>query len=423
MRKDKVWKQKGRKISCLLAAAVLSAGLLSGCGSSKSAGSSTTESATASESAGSSSASSASAGNTASATDPNGIVISADKDETKTDYYKIKILTNKESLCLAPVHIAQINGYFQDEFTAIGQDYDIIPSNFDTITEQITSEEITAGYGLTGSLLQPIANGLDIVFVTGLHTGCTKYYAKPDSGIKSPADLKGKTVGVPSLSDSSVIQLKRKLHDLGFKVNGDKPDITLVAYSMTDLPAALDNGAVDAIGVHDPVATTAEESYGFTKILDTGTDDKFKNEYCCQAYVSRKAAEQNPKGAAAYARALQKACAFIEAEPEKAAELQVQYGFMPGDAKHNGEILKSLSFVPSVSLGRETFKNSFRELQEIGDIDANLDLDDFLAKTYPDIEGVPESFTYDPDTDTFTEVTEPLTSAAASSGDTNCCPE
>ena len=55
------------------------------------------------------------------------------------DGLTVKILNNKESLCLAPVHIAIINGYFDEEFEAIGQKYEVVTSNIDTITEQITA--------------------------------------------------------------------------------------------------------------------------------------------------------------------------------------------------------------------------------------------------------------------------------------------
>ena len=94
---------------------------------------------------------------------------SKDTSSSSASYEKVKILNNKESLCLAPVHIAIINGYFDEEFKAIGQEYDIVTSNIDTITEQITSGEINAGYGLTGTLMQPISNGRPFVFVTDLH--------------------------------------------------------------------------------------------------------------------------------------------------------------------------------------------------------------------------------------------------------------
>ena len=323
------------------------------------------------------------------------------------DELTVKILNNKESLCLAPVHIAIINGYFDEEFEAIGQKYEVVTSNIDTITEQITSGEINAGYGLTGTLMQPISNGLSISFVTGLHRGCTKFYSKNGSGVNSLEDLKGKTIGVASLSDSAPIQLKRKLFSLGFKVNGSDADIQFVTYAMTDLPTALDNGAVDAIGIHDPVAYNAEKNYDFIKILDIGEDEVFSKEYCCQAYVSQELIAKNPKGATAYARAIQKAAAFVQALPEEAARLQVENGYMPSESEEDiaryGEILASLNYEPSVKLGRETFKASFDDLQKTGDLDASLNADEFTKTVFPDLEGVPESFTYDPSSKKFTE--------------------
>ena len=329
-----------------------------------------------------------------------------DEGQAAGEPFKVKILNNKESLCLAPVHIAIINGYFDEEFEAIGQEYEIVVSNVDTITEQITSGEINAGYGLTGSLMQPISNGLAISYVTGLHRGCTKFYAKEGSDVQSLEDLRGKVIGVPSLSDSSIIQIKRKLYDLGFEVNGENADVEFVAYSMTDLPTALDNGAVDAIGLHDPVAYNAENNYDFIKIFDIGEDEDFASEYCCQAYVSQELIDKNPEGAAAYARAIQKAAAFVQACPDEAARLQVENGYMPSesdaDVVRYGEILASLNYEPSITLGRETFRATFLDLQATGDLDPSLDLDEFTERVYPNLEGVPDSVTYDPDTGEFT---------------------
>lgn len=319
----------------------------------------------------------------------------------------VKILNNKESLCLAPVHIAIINGYFDEEFKAIGQHYEIVVSNIDTVTEQITSGEINAGYGLTGTLMQPISNGLPISFVTGLHRGCTKFYVKNGSKINRLEELKGKTIGVASLADSAPIQLKRKLYSLGLNVNGSDADIQFVTYAMTDLPMALDNGAVDAIGIHDPVAYNAEKNYDFIKLLDIGEDEKFSKEYCCQAYVSQALIANNPEGAAAYARAIQEGAAFVQACPEEAARLQVENGYMPSESNDDiaryGEILASLNYEPSVSLGKETFAASFEDLQKTGDLDASLNLNEFMKKVYPDLEGVPNSIRYDIEGKVFKE--------------------
>ena len=190
-------------------------------------------------------------------------------------------------------------------------------------------------------------------------------------------------------------------------MNGNDADIQFVTYAMTDLPTALDNGAVDAIGIHDPVAYNAEKNYDFIKILDIGEDEEFSQEYCCQAYVSQELIANNPEGAAAYARAIQKAAAFVQACPEEAARLQVENGYMPSESNEDvvryGEILAGLNYEPSVSLGRETFVASFKDLQNTGDLDAKLDLDEFTKKVYPDLEGVPDSVVYNPVSKEFTE--------------------
>ncbi|MCM1228177.1 MAG: ABC transporter substrate-binding protein, partial [Clostridium sp.] len=141
----------------------------------------------------------------------------------------------------------------------------------------IASKKIDACVGLAGSLIPQVDSGLDISFTTGLHTGCTKYYAAADSDINDMSDLKGKKIGVPGMSDSSVVTLKRILHDLEIGVSQDNMEIELVVYNLTDLPLALANGAVDAVALHDPVAASAESEYGFKKLFDTTTDGKFSN--------------------------------------------------------------------------------------------------------------------------------------------------
>lgn len=123
---------------------------------------------------------------------------SDDMSKGKSNADKVKILLAKESLCLSPVHIAVINGYFDEEFEKAGLEYELVNAETSQAVDLLTAGNIDAAYGLTGSLMQPISNGLAVTFTTGLHTGCTKFYVKADSDIKKLEDLKGKTIGVPS---------------------------------------------------------------------------------------------------------------------------------------------------------------------------------------------------------------------------------
>ncbi len=324
-------------------------------------------------------------------------------NESASSGQTVRIQVSKDTVCGVAMQLAAELGYFEDELGAIGQDCEVTVAASSETVDLLTSGKIDAAFGLACNFITPISNGLPVSFVTGVHKGCTKFYAKSSSGIETLEDFKGKNIGVPTLSDSSTLELKRKLGDLGFTVNGADADVTFTAYAMSDLPAALDNGAVDIIGVHEPMGTMVEANYDVVTLLDTGKDEKFKDEYCCMALVTQDLIKNNPEGAAAFARAVQKGAAFAQANSEEAAKIQIDGGYVSGDAETNAKIIEGLDFTPGVKAARETFSNAFSDLQKTGDLNADLDEAEFTAQAFPELDGVPESMTYDPETQEFTE--------------------
>lgn len=314
-----------------------------------------------------------------------------------------KIGTSNGSICAAPLHLAEDLGYFKEEFEAAGIQYELVEIDVQETADLVASGKIDASFGLAGGLIPQIDSGLEIAFTGGVHTGCSKYYVSADSDINSVADLKGKKIGVPGVSDSSTIALKRKLFDLGIGVSTDNMEVEWVVYNMTDLPLALENGAVDAIALHDPVATSAENEYGFKKILDLTEDEKFADEYCCMIFVTTEAAENNPEASAAFTRAVLKASAYVQAEPEEAARIQIENNHCSGDVEVNASLLASYNYTPSVSLAKQTFRDASDELIRIGDLQEGRDLDQFTEEHFKALDGVPDSYVYNED-GTFTEV-------------------
>ncbi len=335
---------------------------------------------------------------TSESTQSSASTASSSDQEQKT----VRIQVSKGTVCGVAMQVAAENGYFEEEFDKIGQKVEITVEASSETYDLLAANQIDAAFGLASNFIVPISNGLDVAFTVGVHKGCTKFYSLADSGITSLEDLKGKTVGVPTLVDSSTLSIKRKLADMGFDLSSSNPDVTFVAYSMTDLPAALANGAVDAIGVHEPVGNSVEENYDVNILLDTGMDEKFKDEYCCTSLVTQKMLEENPEGVAAFTKAVERGAAFVKANPKEAAEIQIEGGYVSGDAETNAEILSGLDFTPSVSAARQTFSNAFSDLQKTGDIDASLDEAEFTKKAFPVVDGVPESCTYDTETGEFT---------------------
>jgi len=306
----------------------------------------------------------------------------------------VVIGTANGSLCLAPLHVAIDNGYFEEEFKEAGVTWKVEEIDMGNISDLVASNKIDASTQLAGAMIPQIDNGLEITFTAGMHTGCTKVYTKKSSGIGAIKDLKKKKIGVPSLGDSSVVALKRALHDAGISVSSDNLEVEWVVYGLTDLPLALENGAVDAVALHDPVAYNAEKEYKFKKILDLSTDKKFAGEYCCMSFVTKKLAESNEKAAIAYTKAILKACAFVEANPKEAAKLQIDNKQCSGDLETNTKLLKSYNYSPSVSIASKTIHDASKELIRIGELKED-DPDKFVKNAFTTFDGVPDTYKYE----------------------------
>lgn len=327
---------------------------------------------------------------------------SCGKEKKADSDFVFKIGTANSSLCPAPLHIAIDKGIFEEEFSKAGLKYEVIEINLLQATELIVANKINATLGLAGSLLPQLDNGLEVSFLSGIHTGCTKFYAKADSPYYSLADLKGKKIGLCGVQDSSTVVFQRKFYDLGYKPYGADADFEIAVYGLTDLPLALENGAVDAVGLHDPIGYIAERDYGFRKILDTTEDEIFSQEYCCLTYVSSEIAKKYPEHTKAFVRAMLKASAYVQAKPREAAQLQIDKGRLSGDVEQNAYLLSTYNYTPSVGLARKTLYDSIDQLTDMGVLQNIKDKDAFVDAHFAQFDDVPDSYIYNDD-GTYTE--------------------
>lgn len=326
--------------------------------------------------------------------------------QKKDTEFVFKIGTSNSGLCSAPLHIAIDNGIFDEEFGKAGLKYETVEIDVQQASALVVAKKIDACLGLAGSLVPQMDNGLEISFLTGVHTGCTKFYVRADSPYQTIADLKGKTVGFVGVQDSSTIAFQRKFFDYGLVPYGADAEFKIAVYGMTDLPIALENGAVEAVGLHDPIAYIAERDYGFRKILDTTEDEKFSQEYCCMAYTSSETAKKYPEHVKAFIRAIMKASAFVQKNPEKSAQLQIDNKQMTGDVEQNAYLLKTYNYTPSVTLARETVHNAISQLVDMGVMQNVSDDKKFVEDHFISYDDIPDSYVCNDD-GTFTEAGVP----------------
>lgn len=290
-------------------------------------------------------------------------------------------------LCQAPLQIAIEKGYFDEE----GLNYEVVKMD-GLVTEYVGSGQVGASYGLVSKFIQPIDNGLNIVMTAGIHNGCIKLLVKQNSDITQISDLRGKTVGVNGLAEAPCVLLKRALYDAGVGVTADNLEVDFVVYNNSDLAMALENGAVDAICLVDPAATVAINNYGYLTLLDTAKDKPYVDEYCCATFVTSELAEKHPEIAAKYTRAVMKASAWVEENPQEAARFLIEKEYLSGNAEVFGTILDSYLFTPSVQGGYDAVVKNVKEFANIGLLSKNTDLDAFIEKSFVFLDGVEETY-------------------------------
>jgi NitT/TauT family transport system substrate-binding protein len=114
------------------------------------------------------------------------------------------------------------------------------------------------------SLLQAREQGLDVRAIAHWTSSRTEgedasaVVAQADSGIDSAADLEGKTVSVNTLSGMGGLTISEAVRQDG----GDPSSINFVELPFPDMPAALEQGNVDAIWVPEPFITIVLASGG-----------------------------------------------------------------------------------------------------------------------------------------------------------------
>ena len=301
----------------------------------------------------------------------------SESTEPAQDDYVIKIGYGG-GLCEAPLHIAVEKGFFDKE----GVKYELERVDAAETASAVGSGKIEAGFGLLGKFLQPIDNGLPMRVTAGLHTGCTKVLVPGDSDVKSVKDLKGKKIGVPGLGAAPAIIVKRSLAKEGIDVSADKAEVEFSVFSMSDLPSALQNGAVDCVCMSDPQGSVAEAEFGLRCIIDTAKDDMYKDEYCCISFVTDNIAQNHPDAARRFTKAIMEASLWVEAHPDEAAHIQVEKQWVSGDADFNAEVLKQYNYKPSLQGGLEALKLSAPAIKELGLIKESTDIDEFVNKTF-----------------------------------------
>jgi len=154
-------------------------------------------------------------------------------------------------VCDAPAIVAKEKGFFAEA----GLDVTLHRTVGDEdIKAAVGSGQYDASSGIFYSWLKPIEQGQNVKFVAGLHSGCLRLIVPTSAGITDPAQLKGKTIGIPSLASSATMFFSMDLLDAGINPLPEAKQVNWKVLDSSLLADALKQGQVDAIATSDPIA-------------------------------------------------------------------------------------------------------------------------------------------------------------------------
>lgn len=223
-------------------------------------------------------------------------------------------ITNPANISNVPLHIALDEGYFEAEGLDVQADIDL---GAGSTIEAVIGGQVDMAWVNLGGALQPYSEGIDLRLVQISDHGTPggmQVLVKRDSPAQDLTDLVGKKLAVLSPSTTCVWLVKKALLNAG--ESGDA--ITMTEVSPPDHPVVLESGNVEATCTTDPTKTMMKEEFGARPIFDTAADSVAElQSYPVGGYVvSGDFADQNPKALAAFKRALTKAAAYANANPD-----------------------------------------------------------------------------------------------------------
>lgn len=228
----------------------------------------------------------------------------------------------------APIYYAQQNGIFEKN----GLDVTIDPKGASEVPPLVSNSYQAVSMSWT-TYIQAVAQGVEL---QGLYPGIsgapdtqTGIYVMPESGITSPEQLEGKSLGVNQPKATLELNSRVALNDLG--VDDSKVDFTVIPLST--LGDALVEGKVDSAYLLPPFSTLAAAK-GATLLVDP-YEDRLSGLPIAGYVMTKKFIEENPETVEAFVASMDEA---VEALNQPGAYQE----FIPTFTELSGDLAKSV---------------------------------------------------------------------------------
>jgi NitT/TauT family transport system substrate-binding protein len=227
-------------------------------------------------------------------------------------------IANRHSLCNAPQHVAE-ELLRADGFTEIRY----IDTAAAATAAAIAAGKVDFSMAHASYWVPAIDTGEPVILLTGIHVGCFELFAR--EGIHGVGDLKGKSVGVGALGNSSHIFLAATAAHVGLD---PVKDIRWVVTSPNVKPLELfADGKIDAFLSSPPEPQELRARNIGHVIFKSAVDRPWSQYFCCMLGGNREFVQKHPVATKRVLRAILKATDLCASEPAGMARQMVERGF------------------------------------------------------------------------------------------------
>jgi NitT/TauT family transport system substrate-binding protein len=247
--------------------------------------------------------------------------------------------TTKIRLSKGP-NLCAMSQYVVDELLAaegVSQVDYVVTDSGRLLSEALASGQIDFSMTFSGPLILELDRGKKITMLAGVHVGCFELFAK--DGIRSVADLKGRSVGITALESSNHVFLSAMAALVGLDPARDINWVTSAAPKPIEL--FLD-GKVDAFLGFPPEPQRLRAQGVSHVIVNSAQDRPWSQYFCCMLAGNPEFVRTKPIAAKGVVRAMLRAADLCVSQPSKVAQQAVDRGI----AANYDDALQTLSDVP-----------------------------------------------------------------------------
>lgn len=297
-------------------------------------------------------------------------------ESEKKDLVKVKVAHHMGYDGCGAVAVGVNMGYFEEE----GLDVELVP--FTAGPPEIASMvsgDIQFGYIGTGATNLAVKGEVEIMYFQNIGNG-SAIVTNSDTGIKSVADLKGKTVAT-TLGTSQETLLNIALERAGVDVG----DVEIINMDASGCVTAMLSGKVDAVSAATTALVTIMNTFG-DKYVELSRMADFTDVYApiSSWLTTQKYIDENPEVVQSFANALAKCFDYWADHKEQVATWVAE--IVEADEQTIKNQLNFLVFYNSRELKQKLDSGEIRKLYEVqqqgmlkdGKIDQTAPLDDYI---------------------------------------------